>query len=78
MFCSVNYYTYLCSVTFLIGGDRVDSNLPYIFLYRHKKIPLLLQGESQRMYVEQIHLELYGPTWFPEQLTPYCGGNEFI
>jgi hypothetical protein len=28
----VNYYHYLCGVTFLIGGDRVDSSLPYIFL----------------------------------------------
>ena len=28
----LKYNVYLCGVTFLIGGDRVDSSLPYIFI----------------------------------------------
>ena len=32
LFGNVNFNWYLCSVTFLIGGDRVDSSLPYIFI----------------------------------------------
>ena len=30
LFGGLNFFQYLCSVTFLIGGDRVDSDLPYI------------------------------------------------
>ena len=32
LFGGLKNYPYLCGVTFLIGGDRVDSSLPYIFI----------------------------------------------
>ena len=46
LFDHLIFFHYLCIVTFINEGDRVDSILPYsLETYKHKKIPHLLEED---------------------------------